>query len=455
MMEDYGLLTLLPVFVVIVLAIITRSSFEPLIVGILTACVIAYKGDFLSKFIEHLTTALTDKNSGWVILVCMLYGSMITMMIRGGGTKGFSDFLLRYVHNRRSALLSAWILGILIFVDDYLHSLSVGAAMKKITDKFNISRELLAYIVHATSAPLCILLPISTWSIFISVILEKEGLVPKGQGMIGYMQAIPFMAFGFVGITLVLLVALGWFPIIGKMKAAELRAAGGVTIPPDPGHASDPEAKDESISKKSKIGYFIWPMVVLIATTVYFDFDALKGALITNFFVFMYLFLDKSLKLRQLSDAILHGFNTILFPIILVILAFALKLVNDDLHLVQYVIAHVEPYMSKEMFPAIAFITLATIAFLTGSSWDLYVIAIPLMVPLSQSLGTNVWVAVSVVVCAGAFGSNTGFFSDSTILSAASTNVPTMQHALTQLPYALIAMLTSTGIYILIGFATV
>lgn len=449
-MTDYGLLTLLPVFVVIVLATVTRSSFEPLIVGILVGCVIAYQGDFLNKFIEHLTTALTDKNSGWVILVCMLYGSLITMMIRGGGTAGFSNFLLRYVHNRRSALVSAWVLGILIFVDDYLHSLAVGAAMKKITDKFNISRELLAYIVHATSAPLCILLPISTWSIFISGIIEKEGIVAKGDGMMGYMHAIPYMAFGFVGITLVLAVALGWFPIIGKMKTAELRASAGMTIPPDPG--SSITVQEEAPPAKSKLGYFIFPMIVLIATTVYFDFDALKGALITNFFVFVYLFADKALTLRQLSEAILHGFNTILFPIILVILAFALKLVNDDLHLVQYVISNVEPYMSREFFPAIAFITLASIAFLTGSSWDLYVIAIPLMVPLAKALESNVWVAISVVVCAGAFGSNTGFFSDSTILSASASNVPTMQHALTQLPYALIALMISSLIYVGIGF---
>lgn len=449
-MTDYGLLTLLPVLVVIVLATVTRSSFEPLIVGILTACVIAYQGNFLTKFIEHLTTALTDKNSGWVILVCMLYGSLITMMIRGGGTSGFSNFLLRYVHNRRTALLATWVLGILIFIDDYLHSLSVGAAMKKITDKFNISRELLAYTVHATSAPLCILLPISTWSIFISGIIEKEGIVGKGEGMIGYMHAIPYMVFGFVGITLVLLVALGWVPIIGKMKQAEFRASTGATIPPDIGGPIVPQ--EEIVPAKSKLSYFILPMIVLIATTVYFDFDALKGALITNFFVFVYLFLEKAMTLRQLSDAVLSGFNTILFPIILVILAFALKLVNDDLHLVQYVIAHVEPYMNKEFFPAIAFLTLATIAFLTGASWDLYVIAIPLIVPLARALEADIWLAISVVVCAGAFGSNTGFFSDSTILSASASNVPTMQHALTQLPYALIALSVSTLLYLVIGF---
>ncbi len=449
-MNDYGLLTLLPVFVVIVLATVTRSSFEPLIIGILVGCVIAHEGEFLNKFIEHLTAALTDKNSGWVILVCMLYGSLITMMIRGGGTAGLSSFLLKYVKNRRSALVAAWILGLLIFVDDYLHSLAVGNAMKKITDKFLISRELLAYVVHATSAPLCILLPISTWSIFISGILEKEGLVPKGEGMIGYMHTIPYMVFGFVGITLVFFVAMGWFPIIGRMKAAELRAAGGVTVPPDDRHITDTQA--EPVSAKAKMTYFIAPIVVLISATVYFDYDALKGAIIANFFVFMYLFLDRALTLRQLSESILQGFNTILFPIVLVILAFALKLVNDDLHLVQYVIAHVQPYMSKELFPVIAFFTLSAIAFLTGSSWDLYVIAIPLIVGLGNALGVNVWVAVSVVVCAGAFGSNTGFFSDSTILSASATNVPNMQHALTQLPYALLALCISSGAYLVIGF---
>ena len=450
-MHDYGLLTLLPVLVVIVLATITRSSFEPLVVGILVGCVIAYQENFLSKFIENLTSALTDRTSGWVILVCMLYGSLIMMMIRGGGTIAFSNFLLRFVHNRRTALLATWILGLLIFVDDYLHSLAVGAAMKKITDRYLISRELLAYIVHATSAPLCILLPFSTWSIFISGILEKNKIVAPGQGMIGYMHAMPYMIYGFVGIALVFTVVMGWMPIIGKMKKAELRALGGVPIPPDPGKSVLLSDGDVEVIKKPRLGYFVMPLVVLLATTIYFDFDALKGALLANFFTFCYLFFDRAMTLRQLSDSILKGFNTILFPIVLVILAFALKLVNDDLHLVQYVILHVQPYMNKATFPAIAFLTLAVIAFLTGSSWDLYVIAIPLIIPLAQNLGANVWVAISVVTCAGAFGSNTGFFSDSTILSASSTECPTMVHALTQLPYSLIAMGGSVVVYLIVG----
>ena len=189
-MTDYGLLTLLPVLTVIVLATITRSSFEPLVIGIVVGCVIAYQGNFLDKFIEHITSALTNKDSGWMIFVCMLYGSLITMMIRGGGTLGFSNFLLKFVHNRRTALLSTWCLGLLIFVDDYLHSLALGASMKKVTDKFGISRELLAYVVHATSAPLCILLPISTWSIFISRVLVQNHVVPAGQGMICFLKPV-------------------------------------------------------------------------------------------------------------------------------------------------------------------------------------------------------------------------------------------------------------------------
>lgn len=450
-MHDFGLLTLLPVLVMIVLAVITRSSFEPLVVGIITGCIIAYHENFLTKFIEHLTTALTDKSSGWVILVCMMYGSLITMMIRGGGTIAFGNFLLKFVKNRRGALLAAWVLGILIFVDDYLHSLAVGAAMKKITDKYFISRELLAYIVHATSAPLCILLPITTWSIFISGILEKNGVVPVGQGMYGYMKAMPFMMVGFVGIVLVLGVVLGLVPILGKMKRAEARAATGATVPYEPSQVVEEAEKEMEAATKNKLGYFILPLVVLLATTVYFGFDALKGALVANFFTFFYFLADRALSLRQLSDAILKGFNTILFPIILVILAFAMKLVNDDLHLVPYVISHVKPYMSRELFPAIAFFTLAVIAFLTSTSWDLYVIAIPLIVPLAQSLQVNVWLSVSVVVGAGAFGSGSGFFSDSTILCASSTECPPMVHALTQLPYVLITLALSTVGYIIVG----
>lgn len=446
---DYGIWTILPVLVVIVLAVITRSSFEPLIIGILTGCVIAYGSDFLDKFIQHLTSALTDPNSGWVILVCMLYGSLITMMIRSGGTVAFSNLLLKRVNGRRSAMMSTWVLGLLLFIDDYLHSLALGAAMKKVTDRFKISRELLAYLVHATSAPLCILLPISTWSIFIGRILEQNGIAAEGQGIQGYVQAIPFMIFGFIGITIAFLVALGVIPSLWKMKEAEVRSSDGQTVPHDSSGVVPPEENLENLN--GKISYFLLPLIVLMATTIWFDFDALKGALITNFFAFLYFAFNKALSLRQLSGAILGGFNTILFPIILVVLAFTLKLVNDDLHLVEYVIGVVSPLMSREWFPAIAFFTLAVIAFLTGSSWDLYVIALPIMIPLAQSLDANIWMAVSVVVGAGAFGSNAAFYSDSTILTASATNIPTMTHGITQLPYTAIVMGLTTIGYAILG----
>lgn len=446
---DYGILTIVPVLVVIVLAVITRSSFEPLVAGILTGCVIAYGSGFLDKFIEHLTTALTDSNSGWVILVCMLYGSLITMMIRAGGTVAFGNLLLKKVSSRKSAMLYTWVLGLFLFIDDYLHSLALGAAMKKLTDRFRISREMLAYLVHATSAPLCILLPISTWSIFISRILEQNGVAPEGQGMQAYMQSIPYMVFGFIGIALALLVAAGLVPSLWKMKHAEIRAAGGQVIPSDQTGLTPVEEDLDNLS--GKISYFLLPLAVLMTATIYFDFDALKGAFIANFFTFIYFAASKALSLRQISGAILSGFNTILFPIILVILAFALKLVNDDLKLVQYVIEAVSPLMSRELFPAVAFLTLATIAFLTGSSWDLYVIAIPIIIPLAQSLDANVWMAVSVVVGAGAFGSNAAFYSDSTILTASATNIPTMTHGITQLPYTAIVLSLTTLAYAVMG----
>jgi len=446
---DYGIWTIVPVLLVIVLAVVTKSSFEPLIAGILAGCVIAYGTGFLDKFIQHLTTALTDSNSGWVILVCMLYGSLITMMIRAGGTIAFSNLLLKRVNSRRSAMLYTWFLGLFLFIDDYLHSLALGAAMKKVTDRFRISREMLAYLVHATSAPLCILLPISTWSIFIGNILEQNGVAGEGQGMHAYIQSIPYMIFGFIGILVALLVASGLIPSLWKMKAAEVRAATGQTIPADRSAVSPTE--EENIEQSGKTSYFLLPLAVLMATTIYFDFDALKGALIANFFTFIYFATKKALSLRQLSDAILGGFNTILFPIILVILAFALKLVNDDLHFVQYVINGVSPLMSKEFFPAIAFLTLAIIAFLTGSSWDLYVIAIPLIIPMAQSLDANIWMAISVVVGAGAFGSNAAFYSDSTILTAASTNIPTMTHGITQLPYTATVLGLTTVAYVILG----
>ncbi|HCL82376.1 MAG TPA: sodium:proton antiporter, partial [Chitinophagaceae bacterium] len=291
---DYGALALIPPFVVIVLAIIMRTSFEPLLIGCLTGFVIISfhdRSNFFTDFVNSLTNVIGDPSpSGavWVILVCGLYGSLIGLMVRSGGTMKFGEWALERIKTKRGALMGAWVLGIGIFLDDYLSALTVGLSMRKITDAFKVPREMLAYIVNTTSAPLSVIVPISTWTIYVGSILEKSQVAPVHGGLIAYWKMIPFVCYGYISVLIIPLFIYGILPWFGKMKKAEQRAetTGKLTA----GRLAMSASLDVSSlnpAKKPKIIYFLLPILVLLAATLYFDIDALKGVMIAVAFTFL------------------------------------------------------------------------------------------------------------------------------------------------------------------------
>ena len=167
-MEHWGFWSLVPTISVLALALLTRKTFEALLGGALIGFIILSPTGFFSGFTTSLLGVMQDPTIGWVILVCGLFGSLIHLLVKSGGAMAFADYLLRYVKSRRSALLTTWILGLAIFIDDYLNALTIGTSMKKITDKFGVPREMLAYVVDSTAAPICVLIPLSTWAIYIA-----------------------------------------------------------------------------------------------------------------------------------------------------------------------------------------------------------------------------------------------------------------------------------------------
>ncbi len=136
-------------------------------------------------------------------------GGLIAVLEKGGSILSFSDMLVNKVKSRNQSLLMTFLLGILIFIDDYLNAIAISSSMKKITDGYQVSREKLAYLVDSTAAPICILVPISTWAIFFSSLLEANDVAEPGQGIAAYIQAIPYMAYGWVTLAIVFLVAIG------------------------------------------------------------------------------------------------------------------------------------------------------------------------------------------------------------------------------------------------------
>lgn len=451
-MEHYGILSLVPALVVVAFALKTHRTFEALLAGSLVGFVILYQLGFVNAFSDSLYGLMSYETIGWIILVCGLFGSLIQILVHTGGARAFSEGLLKRVKTEKGALITTWFMGLLIFIDDYLNALTIGNSMSKVTDKFKVSREKLAYIVDSTAAPICVLVPLSTWAIYISGLLEATGVAESGRGLSSYIEVIPFMIYAWVAILIVPLVALKLIPSIGPMKKADQRAAStGKLSPPN----SDNISMDIKEGKNTNpvMADFILPIIVLIAATIYFEIDALKGIIYSLMFTVVYFaFFRKGFTLFGVVELAFKGFKGMVYTLAIIVMSFVLKDVNDALGLTEYVIESITPVLSVAWLPALAFLSLSAITFATGSFWGVYAITLPIIVPLAASMDANMYLAVGAVVSAGAFGSHACFYGDSTVLSSSATGCNNMAHATTQFPYALIAGTISFGIYILLGF---
>ena len=192
-MEFAGAIILVPTIVVFALAILTHRPIESLITGAVIGLIMLHGSGFVGGFAESSLRVMMDEDVAWVILVCGFMGSLIAILIRTGATQSFTNHVARVAKSAKSALMGAWFMGILMFVDDYLNSLAVGSAMRSLTDKYNVSREKLAYVVDSTAAPISVIIPFSTWGVFFGNQLVDNGIAPPGQGLDVYISAIPYM----------------------------------------------------------------------------------------------------------------------------------------------------------------------------------------------------------------------------------------------------------------------
>ncbi len=453
-MEDPGALILIPTLVVFVLAILTHRPIESLITGSVVGLIMIHGTGFVGGFAETSVRVMTDPDVAWVILVCGFMGSLIGILIRTGSTSSFTTTMSRYVKSKTSALMAAWVLGIFMFVDDYLNSLAVGSAMRSLTDKYRISREKLAYVVDSTAAPISVIIPFSTWGVFFAGLIVANGIAPEGEGLDTYIKAIPYMLYAWVAVLIVPLVASGIIPSLGPMKKADERAeTTGVTVPPGAEHI---EAANLSIQArpdiKPRMAMFVVPMVTLVAATLYFDKDFLVGIYITLGSTTIYILVSRMMSMNDTFNTIIDGFKMMVEPLGVLVAAFILKDVNDVLGLAPYIVTAMEPVLTAESLPVAIFVSMALVAFMTGSNWGVFVIILPIVTALTNSLGADMMLVLGATLSASTFGSHACFYSDATVLTAQASGCTPFQHAITQIPYALIgASITIVG-YLVLGY---
>jgi tetracycline resistance efflux pump len=484
-MDSPSALSLIPPVVVMAIAIWLKRPILALIIGAVVGLLMLSPGQSLNNFSDIAVDVMQDETIGWLILVCGGFGAVIGLLIHTGGALAFGRFGAKVATGPRSSMFMSFVLGCIIFIDDYLNALTVGEAMKRVTDKYKVSRQKLAYIVDSTAAPICVIIPISTWAVFFGGLLEDNDIAGKGQGIAVYIQAIPYMFYPWLAVLMVMLVTLKLMPDIGPMKKAESETQAGrpfeCELAPDQlqkavagqstshqasqqmqHHTSDEyavhsiEEEFEDSNKQGKMHNFVVPMLMLIFFTIalgksFSEPDILKGIIATLVFTIIYYSVQRLMSIGEMMDVMMNGFKTMLPAISTVIAAFIFKDVCDKMLLPQYVIENLSPYMTAQMLPALVFLAMAVLSFATGSSWGIFAVSIPIVMPLANAVNADIPLVIGALLSAASFGSQACFYSDSTVLAAQGSGCNLISHAVTQLPYCLIAAALAFGGFVLLA----
>ena len=457
------MLCLVPPAAMLLFALKTKKSFEALIFGTLIAYIIMYQANFIEPWCDLLLSEISNADNQYILLLCGLFGGFIFLLREAKGTMGFSALLSRFCKSERMVMLTSVFMGIIIFVDDYLNIMTVGTCMKDVCDKRKVPRQALAYIIDSTGAPVCALIPFSTWVVFYSgVFIQEQGILDMGYttGMEIYLKVLPYMFYPIAAILVVVLFAFGLLPKLGKMKTAyaEIGTSKVEYQQPQMHHAPSVDLAMAGMSRdyppendnKGNILDFLIPIGVLIGVTVYTS--NMMIAIILALATCMILYLPrKKMTFTRYVELFFAGFADIL-PVLAILLAsFMIKTACGEMGLSEYVINLCVPYMNDATLAAIVFVVIAVLTFVTSSFWGIEAVAVSIVVPLAIALDANVLLTLGAVVSGGVFGSHACFYSDATVLSSATCEIDNMSHAVSQLPYVLISAILATAGFLIAG----
>ena len=488
-MSEFGVLSVVPPLVAIVLAIVTRKAVLSLFLGVWAGAVIFTESLGLVQTFEWIGAAIVlegDPFHAQILIFTLLLGSAVAMMWRLGGSYAIRNWALRRINTQRRAGLMTWALGILLFFDDYANTAVVGSTMKDISDNLWISREKLSYLVDSTAAPVATL-GISSWVAFqlsmIELGYEETGLpeeeIPGSFSV--FIQSWPFNMYSILAIVMVAIIVLSRRDY-GEMLTAEQRAATTGKVTRDDARPMQDVAGDlgEPRAANPRLTSFLGPILVLlvaILVTALWSGGLFEGAgvqeaveeadyalalvigsflMVLSTYILGYVY--GVLSLSESVDTTIDGFGLMLTAVTILVLAWSLGEVVSTLETGEYVAGVVEGFVTPELLPVLVFFTAAFIAFTTGTSWGTMAIVTPLAIPVAWDLaGSHELVAVIVgMVFSGAiFGDHSSPISDTSVLSSTFTGADLIDHVRTQLYYAVTVALVVTVLMLVWGFTEV
>lgn len=490
-MHDYGFWSVLPPVVAIILAIRTKQVFLSLFLGVWLGWIIIFGGNLLEgsiASIQALVDVFKDDGNTRTIIFISLVGALIAFIQKSGGVEGFILKMNRLLNapqlakkDRKNTVVQglAALTGLILFIETNISVLTVGALFRPLFDKLKISREKLAYLADSSSAPSSILIPFNAWGAYIMSLLAMEGFSNPFSVLI---YSMPFNFYPILAILLVFTIIFSKKDF-GPMKRAELRTKLEGKVLSDnaqPMVSSDVSLMEKKEGVPPRAINMVIPIVVMVfmmpVVLVYTGWDndlisegsgsqtifdaigrgsgssAVLYSVLTSMIISMILYrIQKIFKTGEMIDLALKGISGLIPLTILMVLAFAISSVCKSLGTGIYIAEVSRTWLSPSLVPFVIFISSCFIAFATGTSWGTFAIMISITVPMAESLGTNLNLAIAAALGGGIFGDHCSPISDTTIISSMASATDHIDHVKTQLPYAIIPGIITAIIYLILG----
>ena len=473
--------SILPPVVAIVLALITKEVYSSLFLGIFVGCLLYVNGNLLAAlqdFVDRLTTNVGGNAA--ILMFLVLLGTLVALMIRAGGSKAYGDWAVAHIKTKSGALWATFILAIVLGVDDYFNNLTTGNVMRPVADGHHISRAKLSYMCDATAAPVCIMMPVSSWAAAVTGVIGNEEV-----GFQIFLKAIPYNYYAIL--TMVFIIVMTCMNIdYGPMKTHEDNAAKGDLYTTE--HRPYADASEMKFNPNGKTIDLVIPVIILIICcvagllivgfqggghdilTAFANTSAgpalALGGLVALIIDMIYFMIRRSMSFTELMDCLPEGFKQMVPAILILCLAWTIGDITKALGAPEFVADFVRSFGSslQNFLPAVVFIIACGLGFATGTSWGTFTILLPIVIPVFAGVSASeltaadigpghdiLMIAIAATLGGAVMGDHCSPISDTTIMASTGAQCYHLNHVATQMPYAVTVAAVAFVNYIIAG----
>lgn len=473
--------SILPPVVAIVLALITKEVYSSLFLGIFVGCLLYVNGDILAALQDFVDRLCTNVGGNAAILMFLvLLGTLVALMIRAGGSKAYGDWAVAHIKTKSGALWATFILAIVLGVDDYFNNLTTGNVMRPVADGHHISRAKLSYMCDATAAPVCIMMPVSSWAAAVTGVIGNEEV-----GFQIFLKAIPYNYYAIL--TMVFIIVMTCMNIdYGPMKTHEDNAAKGDLYTTE--HRPYADTSEMKFNPNGKTIDLVIPVIILIICcvagllivgfqggghdilTAFANTSAgpalALGGLVALIIDMVYFMIRRSMNFTELMDCLPEGFKQMVPAILILCFAWTIGDITKALGAPEFVADFVRSFGSslQNFLPAVVFIIACGLGFATGTSWGTFTILLPIVIPVFAGVSASeltaadigpghdiLMIAIAATLGGAVMGDHCSPISDTTIMASTGAQCYHLNHVATQMPYAVTVAAVAFVNYIIAG----